>query len=346
MNEQEEFEFRLRLEQEQGANSQTAQAQPDTSGSFPEARAIANSDASLPQKAWQGLQVPAQMAQRGLEGISEGLKPEPEITGNLARDVAMNYPSVSANVLSKVAPAFVDRASILTAGASKALKAISPIGSAVGQGIAGQLESVTGSNPGSLGRAWNDPTLIFGKGKKAAGPLYEAGKAEMEGANIFKDMYKPDEIVSTAQEYLSKGGKLEPAEALIYRKALDILGKSRNVVKDGLVAMRQGANEAVKASENMSAADAAFRRGLDSESLRKLVPSNKHGGASAFKMGIMSLLGPNYAGLLSPVVHGAISTAGGVVGRVATNPMTAVGSRAVMAEFISRITTKDNPNGQ
>lgn len=318
------------------------QNQADGEGSFPEARAVINSNASLPQKLWQGLQIPSQMAQRGLEGMSEGLKPEPEFTGNLPRDIVANYPSFSADVLSKAAPGFINRTSLLLAGGAKALQAARPIGSAIGQGIAGQLESATNANPGSLGRAWNDPTLIIGKGKKAAGALYEAGKAELEaGTNIFKDMYKPDEIVATAQDYLSKGGKLEPAEALVYRKALDILGKSRNVVKDGLIAMREGADEAVKASENLSAADATYRRGLDSESLRRALPQNKYGGSSAFKMALMHALGPSYAGLLSPVVHGALATAGGLAARVATNPAALVTSNQALASFIDKFTTKD-----
>lgn len=315
------------------------QSQPKQEGSFPEARAILNSDASLPQKAWQGFQVPAQMAQRGLQQMSEGLKPTPEFTGNLPRDIAMNYPSFSANVLSKVAPTFVDRASIVTAGASKLLQAARPIGSVIGKEIAGGLESATNANPGSLGRAWNDATLIFGKGKKAAGPMYEAGKAELEqGASIFKDMYKPDEIISTAQDYLSKGGKLEPAEALVYRKALDVAGRSRNVVKDGLVAMRGEADAMAKASDNISAGDAAYRRGLDAESLRRWVPQNKYGGSSAFKMAMMGFLtkalGPAGAGLLSPVVHGGLATAGGLASKVATNPSAAVTGRALITQYV------------
>lgn len=292
-------------------------------------------------KAWESLAVPAQTASKVLGAVANQV-PEGQVTGNMAADLARGTPRILANTVAQAAPGFVSRSSMLTAGAAKALQALRPIGSAVGQGIAGQLESATGSNPGSLGRAWNDPSLIFGAGKKAAGPLYEAGKAEMQGANIFKDMYKPDEIVSTAKDYLSKGGKLEPAEALTYRKALDILGRSRNVVKDGLVAMRQGANEAVKASENMSQADAAFQRGLDSESLRKLVPSNKYGGASAFKMGIMGLLGPNYAGLLSPVVHGTLATAGGMAARVATNPLAAVTGRELITQFVEHRIHEDN----
>lgn len=322
-------------------------SQPDMSGSFPEARAVLGSDASLPQKAWQGLQVPAQMAQRGLEGLAEATKPTPEFTGNLPRDIAMNYPSFSASVLSKAAPTFVNRASILTGGASKLLQAAKPIGSVIGKAIAGEAENVTNAVPGSLGRAWNDASLIFGKGKAAAKPMYEAGKAELEqGANIFKDMYKPDEIIKTAQDYLAKGGKLEPAEGLIYRKAVDAVSRSRNVIKDSLQGMRDVADAAAKESENISAADATYKKALDSESLRRLVPQNKYGGSSAFKMAMMGFLtkalGPAGAGLLSPAVHGALATAGGMAERIVTNPAAALTGRALITAFVEHRIHGDN----
>lgn len=340
------FRFQMQYEQEQ-TQAQTPQPQaPDMSGSFPEASAIAGSDASLPQKAWQMAQVPSQMATRGLEQIRDATKPSPEFTGNLARDVVMNYPSFSADVLSKFAPGFIDRTSALVGGASKLLQAARPIGSMIGKSVAGQAENVTNAVPGTLAKAWNDPTLIFAKGKSAAGPMYEAGKAEMQGASIFKDMYKPDEIIKAGQEYLAKGGKLEPAEALVYRKALDVAGRSRNVVKDGLIGMRKEADVMAKESENISAGDAAYRRGLEAESLRRLVPQNKYGGSSAFKMAMMGFLtnalGPAGAGLLSPAVHGGIATAGGLASKVATNPVAAVTARQAYASFIDKITTKEN----
>ncbi len=312
----------------------------DNSGSFPEARNVMNSNQGLAGKAWDMLQVPSQMAGRGLNAMA-GAVPEPEPTGNLPMDILKGTPKIAANTLAQAAPGFVSRASMLTAGASNVLQALRPVGSVVGKAVAGEAENLTNAVPGSLGRAWNDPTLIFAKGKSAASGLYNAGKAELEqGANLFKDMYKPDEIIDTAKAYLDKGGKLEPAEALIYRKALDIVGRSRNVVKDGLVNMRGVADDAVKESDNLSAADATFKRGLDAESLRRLVPQNKYGGSSAFKMALMGalgrILGPAGAGLLSPAVHGAVATAGGIAERVATNPQAAVAAQQLFDEYQQR----------
>lgn len=345
MNENEEFEFRYRLEQEQAQAGQPQEkAQPNTSGSFPEARNIINSDASVGSKLWQGLQVPSQMASRGLNAMASAV-PNPEPTGNLPMDVLKGTPYIAANTLAQAAPEFINRASILTAGGAKLLQAARPVGSAVGRWVAGQAESATNAVEGSLAAAWNNPKLILSKGKKAAGPLYDAGKAELEqGASIFKNMYKPDEIIQTAQDYLGKGGKLEPAEALVYRKALDVVGRSRGVVKDSLVGMRSVADEAVKESPNMSAADAAYQKGLQAESLRRLVPQNKYGGSSAFKMAMMGFLtnalGPAGAGVLSPVVHGTIASAGGATARVATNPAAAVTVRQAYSQFIDKVTTR------
>lgn len=309
--------------------------QQEPVGSFPEARAILESDDSPIVKAWNALQVPSQMSKRGLSSMAS-MVPEPEPTGDLPADLAKGFPRIAANTIAEAVPGFIDRTSMLLGGGAKVLQRLRPVGSVIGQGIATEAESATNAVPGSLKAAWNDPTLIFSKGRKAASSAYEAGKAELEqGANIFKDMYKPDEIISTAKNYLSKGGQLEPAEALIYRKALDVVGRSKNVVKDSLFGMRKVADVAAKESPNISEADALFKRGQMAESLRRLIPQNKYGGSSAFKMALMAALGPSGAGLLSPVVHGAVATAGGALARVATNPSAAITARrALITSFI------------
>ena len=315
---------------------QQSQEQAQASGSFPETRAIALSGESPVMKAWQMLNVPSQMAQRGLQSMAEGLKPEPEITGNLVRDVAMNYPSFSADVLSKAVPGFVSRASLLTAGGAKALQALRPVGSVVGQGVAGQLESATGSNPGSLARAWNDPTLILAQGKKAAGPLYEAGKTGGEMAANLKNIPTKEQFLEVASK-LADEGKLPPETALEGRKiAGKLLSKGGGKYTEDFLRGLVGKFDAIaKSSKDISAGDAAYRRGLDAASLRKLLPQNKYGGTSAFKTGIMSVLGPSWAGLLSPAVHGAVSTLGGLTARVVTSPAAAVTARqALITQFI------------
>lgn len=323
--------------------------QPAPYASFPEAGQIANSDASLLGKTWAGLQVPSQMAQRGLNSIA-GAIPNPEPTGNLPLDLAKGAPRIAADTLAQAAPSFVNRASILTAGAAQAARIASPAVAAVGRGLGTQLESMTGAKPGALKAAWNDASLIFSKGKGAAKPLYEAAKQELpEGANIFKGMYKPEEIIDTAKEYLGKGGKLEPAEALMYRKAIDSLSRSGRYVKDELFAMRSEADAMAKESSNIAQADPMHQRGVYADSLRQILPQNKHGGASAFKMGIMTgleqmgLPGKVALAALSPAAVGTAATVGGAVSRfagpVARSPEAAVAlSNALLQEYYRRKT--------
>ena len=295
---------------------------------------------SLPQKAWNALQVPSQMAERGLQQISEAVKPNPEFTGNLPRDIVMNYPSYSADVLSKVAPGFVSRGAILTAGASKALQALRPVGSVIGKGIAGQLESATGANPGSLARAWNDPSLIVAEGKQAASPLYEAGKT---GGKMAEDLSKiplKEDFLDVASK-LADDGKLPPESALEGRKmAGKLLSKGGGkYTEDFLRGLISKFDAIAKSNEDISAGDAAYRRGLDAASLRKLLPSNKYGSTSAFKTGIMAATGPVGKAILSPAVHGVLSTAGGLAAKVATDPLAAVTANRAYASFIDKITT-------
>lgn len=288
---------------------------------------------SIASKIWDAAKWPEEKSAEGLQMISEGLKPNPEITGNLPRDIVMNYPSLSANVLSKVAPGFVSRGALATAGASKALQTAMPLVSAVGEGIGKQVESVSGALPGSLKYAFQNPGVMLSRGKAAAGPLYDAAKAEMAPAeSLFKGMYKPQEIVDSAQQYLGKGGQLQPPEALMYRKALDKLMGSKNVVIDELIPMRREADAMAKASENIAQADPMYQRGRYAESLRNLIPQNKGGGASTFKLGIMTALenmgipGKLGLALMSPAIAGVGSSLAGAVEPIATNPraMTAI----------------------
>lgn len=325
--EEQEHYLYLKLKQKQMAGAvQAPQAQPDMSGSFPEVRNIATSDTSIPQKLWAGLQVPGQMAQRGLSQMSEELKPQPEITGNLVRDVAANYPSVSADILSKVAPAFVSRASIVGGAAGKALGSVAPLIKSLARGAGAQAESLTGAAKGSLEAAYEDPSLMFTGSKAAAKPLYAAAK-EANPVSVFKGMYKPEQIIDTAKETLANGGTLNPSDALVYRKAVDVLSRSGRYVKDALFDMRGEADTLAKQSEDIAAADPLHQRGVYAESLRNLLPQNKYGGTSAFKAGIITALhnmggvGKMVGTLMSPAAAGLAASATGAAAKAgALNP--------------------------
>lgn len=348
LSQEQKFKFRLRLEQEQAQQEQSNRSdQPDMSGSFPEATNLLHSDQSIGRKAWDALQVPSQMAQRGLEQLSEVSKPNPEITGNLARDVVANYPSVSASVLSQVAPNMINRASLLTAGAANIVKGAIPLAQAAGRGLANQMDQMTGAVPGSMRAAFNDSSLIRAPGKAATGPLYQAARAEMQpGESIFTGLYQPTDIVDTAKEYMAKGGKLEPAEALMYRKALSNLISKKSVIPDELIPMRQEADAIAKTDPNIAKADPMYVRGRMAESLRNLMPQNKYGGASAFKMGIIAALqnmgvpGKMVGAVMSPAVSGVASTVAGIGARalapIVSSPSMAIGSKEAMTELIRR----------
>lgn len=313
----------------------------DQFASFPEVSAVLNSNKSKLGKTWDMLKVPAQMSSRGLGYIANAI-PKPEPTGNLPMDLLKGYPRIEAEMAQEAAPGFINRAAFVTGGASKALglagKALAPIG----RGIASGLEDWAGIRPeGALGEAIKDSGLIFSRGVLKAKPLYEAGKAELsEGTNIFKGMYKPEKIVDTAQEYLSKGGKLEPAEALMYRKAIDSLAKSGRYVKDELFSMRKTADAMAKASENISEADRLHWRGLQAQSLRSLFPKNVGGRASPFKvaeglaLAHMGPVGKALSVLFSPVALGLGATGLGVAGRVASNPGSAVAVQQLLNKLI------------
>lgn len=291
-------------------------------------------DKSIGSKAWESLAVPAQTASKILGGLASHV-PEGKVTGNLPADIARGTPKILANTAAQALPGFVSRGALLTAGASKALQALRPVGSVIGQGVAGQLESATGANPGSLARAWNDPTLMFAEGKQAASPLYEAGKTGGKMAENLSKIPLKEDFLDVASK-LADDGKLPPETALEGRKmASKLLSKGGGkYTEDFLRGLIDKFDTVAKSSQDISAGDATFKRGLDAASLRKLVPQNKYGGASAFKMGIMGLLGPQFAGVLSPAVHGALATVGGVGAKVATNPAASLALQQLYEQYV------------
>lgn len=272
----------------------------------------------IPGKAYEALNIPSQLSRKGLGMIAEAV-PAVEPTGNVVRDVALNYPKIMTEAVAEVAPKFVDRASLLTAGVLGTARAATPLIKGAGGLVGKGLEALSGlehQTPGVLKEAAKDATLFFSRGKEAAAKLYEAAKNGTQ-FNIFKGLYKADDIVDTAKAYINKGGVLEPTEALMYRKAVDKLMKSGKIVKDELIAMRQEADAIAKQSDLVAQADPLYVRGLRAEALRNLLPQNKLGGSSAFKTGIAAFTGP-LGVLMSPLAQGAAATAAGVGARLAS----------------------------
>lgn len=337
---------------------------------FPEYSDVTFDSASpqkgLLQRGWDALAVPEQKSREGLQMLA-GMVPKPEPTGNLPLDIIKGTPRIAADTMAEAAPGFVSRLSLLTAGGAKVAGEMAPLAKTVLRSIGTQGEELSGIAPkaaGALEGAYKDPTLIFSKGKKAAGQFYEAAKDEANAAkdtykatsmngggvvnmekapSVLANLYKPEQILDTANEFVKGGGKLDPAEALKVRKALDILLKSKQAVPDELYRMREEYDALAKASDNISSGDAAYQRGMKADALRNAFPQNKYGGASAFKLGIMTALEnmglPGKAALLaiSPAAQGMAATGAGVMARQVLAPVVNHSSIAMaLAAALSR----------
>lgn len=179
------------------------------------------------------------------------------------------------------------------------------------EGLFRQMESASGGMKGSLSEQFKTPSLMFSKGTGAAKPLYQqATKSLPYEQTIFNGLTKPQEIVDKAVEMIEKGGKLEPQEGFIARKSLDQIKKKLN--PDAFDFYRKKLDQIAKSSEDIAAADPMHRRGMMAESLRQIMPQNKYGGASAFKMGIIPALagiGGSVAGPVGTAIGAGIGTA-------------------------------------
>lgn len=280
-------------------------------------------------KIWDALGKPEQLSSQGLNQIAQMI-PQGKVTGNLPADLVRGAPRIAADTLAQVAPGFVSRGSILTAGAAPALKTIGKAAAPLGKSFASGLEDWAGIRPeGSISEAFKDPTLMFSKGKSAAKPLYQAAQKELPyEETIFKGIADKKEIANKAIEYVDKGGKLEPQEGLIARKALD---KAKKTFSDDAFEYYRGLfDKAAKTNEDIAAADPAHLRGLRAQALRSLAPKNVGGRFSPFKVGeglALAHLGPlgKVAALtFSPAALGSAATGLGAAYKVASNPASAV----------------------
>jgi len=333
-------------------------------------------------KAWDALGVPEEMSREGLTKMAE-MVPEGTMTGNVPLDMITGTPKIAAETLAEVAPGFVSRGSMLMGGAAKGLKYVKPLAKSFGKGVAGQLESLSGAEKGSLAAAFKDPSLMFRQGKEAAGKLYQeakgAGKAllkkrsvekaikpiqekgvralkakfpktikgTLEKGNLesaiksevsvakqaaikeadeLKKLTKSKKIADSSVDKLNEG-TLTPYEAFRARKAVDSMYGSKKYIADDLSDLRKGFDKSAKSSKNISDADRMYQRGMYSESLRTILPQNKYGGASPFKM-MMGALAAPIAPLLSPAAQGMGASALGTVAKVA-KPFLSTTRRAI-----------------
>lgn len=207
------------------------------------------------------------------------------------------------------------------------------------EGLFRQLESASGGMKGSLSEQFKTPSLMFSKGTGAARPLYQQAMKEIPyEQTIFKGLTDHKAIVDKAVQTIEEGGKLEPQEGLIARKSLDKVKKKMS--DEAFNYYRTTLDKIAKSNKNIGVADPMHRRGMMAESLRQLMPQNKYGGASAFKMGIIpaltaiggSLGGPAGAGVmgglgsatLSPAVQGLLAGGAGAISKTDPRLITAI----------------------
>lgn len=331
-----------RRQSTQQATSQPETKSPDSIsnlwGSSPELRQAIQSDSPI----WNSLQVPSQMASRGLSTMA-GAIPEPEPTTSATLNFLKGTPGVLANTMAEAAPGFVSRASLLTAAAVPAVKALAP----VGRGIANAAERWSGlakKTPGILTEAANDASLIFSKGKDAASEIYQTGKTGSKIAGQLKNIPLKEDFLDVATK-LAESGKLPPESAHEARKIIDALVSKGGgkYTMDYLRNARRTFDSIAKSSEGIAAGDLAFSRGLKADALRGLFPVNAGGTVSPFKtataLGAASFLGPvgkaAIATLSSPILQGGIATGVGLASRNIT-PALAVTMRQAMEEYLKR----------
>jgi len=289
-------------------------------------------ESSLLAKGFDALTIPEKKSREGLQMIAKSVTPKTEVTGNLARDVAMNTPKIAAETLAEVAPGFISRGTMLTAGGLKAAKAAAPLIKMAGKGAAKVAESVSGleyKTPGVLSEVAANPKILFAKGTKAVRPMYEAAK-KSTGQVVSEEIGDIDDklkMVKTSYQK-AKDGTLNAIEALEARK---ILSNIKKAVPDTFFRkVTESFNKIAKPV--FEEADKAYETGVKADAIRTLLPVNKSGGTSIAKMFLGSAAAGFIPGVglkvaaMSPLVQGATAAGVGTAAKLAKplvrNPVT------------------------
>ncbi len=284
-----------------------AEQLPDIGGDTP---ATPVEGKGLIRKGWDALAVPERMSREGLGMLAE-MVPEGNMSGNMAADIARGTPKVLAETLAEAAPSFISRGSIVTGGLLKGAKMAAPAIKTTGKALAKWGEAASGlehKTPGVLAEAFKDPKLMFGKGKEAAGKMFEG---LLDEAKIRPEFLKPisnEEVVNQAMKFAEEGA-LSPQEAIIARRSLDAIKKTIHPL--GFRRARDAFDSVAKTISKD--ADKAFSRAIKSEALRSPFALNKTGGASAFKLGTGLVTGT--LKMQSPAFQGGLASLLGLVSK-------------------------------
>lgn len=255
---------------------------------------------------------PERKSREGFKMLSD-IIPNVEPTGNTARDIAFNAPSILGQSLAetagKVAPGFISPTSILTSGALKgaqlAAPYIAPVADSIAAPIGKFLESGSGlihKTPGVLGETIENPKLLIGPGLDKARAAY----TEVQGGlgdqirESFKEPMTHMDLIKKAY-VAAKEGTLGTDEALEARKSVDALRKSKVFPKSVFKNLRDTFDSIAK--EDYASADEGFKGAVKSEALRNLGSLTSTGNPAQVRNYAM-LLKPHLLPFGSPIVQG------------------------------------------
>lgn len=243
---------------------------------------------SFGQRVWDDLAVPEQASRAGLQQITDAITPSMGDIESGKVGKAGIAARAGMEALTEVAPSFVSRGSILTAGAlnnaNLAGKAVAPTAKWVGK----QAEKLSGlhyDTPGVLTDAFNNPGLMFSKGYEKVREMYEASKSAGGGIRPELEMTaKKMDFIEKAVE-LAKAGKIQPEEALAARQELDA---ARGKLSAAFYRVARNAFDFV-AKQKFAGSDEAYQQALKADNLLNLLPLNKTGTPSLAKLGVGAL---------------------------------------------------------
>lgn len=278
----------------------------------------------MASKVWNAMDVPRQAAQQTISGLTKtqtdvqnavaaktGLPVGTEPTGNLTRDILANTPRILGESAAEVLPSFVDRTSILTAGAGVGVKGAGMVASKVLPKVAPMLEAGSGLRKGTLVAANKDASIITDFGSKAkAAAIYNEAK---QGAAVGK---KSTKVVADAFNEMNKGNHMTAPSAFKARKVVRqmLQSKSPPYPTDDLLQLEEHLGEMVFRSVNK--ADALYKRAIQGEQMRNISRLNKNGTTGPMSAAVMAKI-PALAPLISPAVQGAGASVAGATARIA-----------------------------
>lgn len=269
-------------------------------------------------KGWDALKKPEELSRKGLGMITEAITPSmKKIESGKA-----SIPGIAARAgmesLTEVAPSFVDRTSLLTAGGLGMVKAAKEPIKAAGKFVGNMAEEISGltyKTPGVLKETFNDPSLIFAKGLDSARKLYREAKGlTPQIRDELKQIFDKSDTVQKALQF-ARDGSLSADEALEARHILKSIKKAISPI--AFDAAEDTLNAVAK--QKFGGADTAFSRGIKAENMRRWLPINKSGTPSLAKGVAMSVM-PKLAYVAPPIVQG-LGAAGLGLSRKLVSPM-------------------------